>query len=203
VRTSWASKRGEVSWEVYQLYITTSGNNLLVNRTASRKSLYLLGYLRDAWMMALTPPRGHKYVPWRRVDSWACIRCGDCCRRFLVTLTPGEAYNLTRKYGIYVVQRGTKYVMPCKADGSCIFLEESEGGCWCAIYFERPYVCRMYPFHVSRRDLGGGDEALYVDRDGEKFYVYVDTTCRGVGRGAPIASRVPIVVSLWRKVVGV
>jgi len=149
------------------------------------------------------PPRGHQYVPWRQVSSWACIRCGECCRRFLVTLTPGEAMNLARKYGIPMVARGVKYIMPCKADGSCLFLEEEDGVAVCTIYFERPYVCRMYPFHVSRRDLGGGDDALYVDRDGLKLYVYVDVTCRGVGRGRPVRSLVPVVVSLWRRAVGV
>ncbi|MEM4700042.1 MAG: hypothetical protein QXT74_03735, partial [Candidatus Nezhaarchaeales archaeon] len=70
-------------------------------------------------------------------------------------------------------------------------------------YFERPYVCRMYPFHVSQRDLGGGGEALYIDSDGTRLYVYVDVTCRGVGRGVPIERLVPIVVKLWRGAAGV
>jgi len=116
-------------------------------------------------------------------------------------LTPGEAFNLTRKYGIFVVQKGVKYVMPCKVDGSCIFLEENEDGCYCTIYFERPYVCRMYPFHVSRRDLGSGEEALYIDKDGSKFYVYIDSTCRGVGVGESVKNRLPLVVNLWRMIV--
>jgi len=148
------------------------------------------------------PPRGHQYAPWRKVSSWACVRCGDCCKRFLVVLTPSEALNLARKYELPMVARGAKYLMPCKADGSCLFLVEEGGVATCAIYFERPFVCRMYPFHVSRRD-GGGKEALYVDHDGTELYVYVDVTCRGVGSGTPVKSLVPIVTSLWRRMVGV
>lgn len=110
--------------------------------------------------------------------------------------------NLARKYGLPIVARGVKYVMPCKADGSCVFLVEDRDTAACAIYFERPYVCRMYPFHVSQRDVGGGSEAVYVDHDGLKLYVHVDVTCRGVGRGVPIERMVPIVVKLWRRMVG-
>ncbi|MCX8204832.1 MAG: YkgJ family cysteine cluster protein [Candidatus Nezhaarchaeota archaeon] len=150
----------------------------------------------------MAAPRGHQYVPWRRVPSWACIRCGGCCRHFLVTLTPGEALNLTRKYGIPMLIKGVKYIMPCKADGSCVFLAEDNGAARCTIYFERPYVCRMYPFHVSQRDLGGGSEAIYVDRDGTGLYVYVDVACRGVGRGVPIEKLIPLAVRLWRKMAG-
>lgn len=115
----------------------------------------------------------------------------------------GEALNLARKYGVPMVVRGAKYIMPCKANGSCVFLDEEGGVATCTIYFERPYVCRMYPFHVTQRDLGFGGGASYVDDDGVKLYVYIDATCRGVGYGRPIASLIPIVVSLWRRVVGV
>jgi len=111
--------------------------------------------------------------------------------------------NLARKYGIPLVARGAKYIMPCKANGSCLFLEESGEVTACSIYFERPFVCRMYPFHVSQRPLGGGEEASYVDGDGVKLYVYVDASCRGVGYGKPITSLIPIVASLWRRMAGV
>lgn len=91
--------------------------------------------------------------------------------------------------------------MPCKVDGSCIFLEEGVDGCYCIIYFERPYVCRMYPFHVSTQSLGHGEEGLYVDESGLKLYIYIDATCNGVGYGGSVANMLPIVVALWKKVV--
>lgn len=151
--------------------------------------------------------RAHKYVPWRDVLSWRCIRCGKCCRIFSVPLTLAEALNIARKYGPFVVSRNNKLVLISKPNGDCIFLERYGNIAYCTIYPERPFVCRIYPFYVKLSPLKSGSsskEALYVCDDGFEVYVYLDALCEGIDRGGyPVKGLVSKVVSLWRRHMGV
>lgn len=127
-----------------------------------------------------------------------CLRCGDCCRNFIINLTLGEAYYLARTYGVPIIQKGGKFYLPTRPDGSCVFLYRKDALYYCSIYFERPKVCRLYPIHISKFDEGRGAGAEYIDSTGEKYYVYVDRACKGVGVGSNISSLVKVGLKIWK-----
>ena len=122
-------------------------------------------------------------------------------------LTLAEAINITRKYGPLVIGRGNKLVLLSKPNGDCIFLRRIGTLAYCTIYPERPFVCRLYPFHVRLsplKDAGDERKALYECEDGLRLYVYVDAQCEGVNSGGyPVQQLVPRVVRLWRQHMGV
>lgn len=146
---------------------------------------------------------GHRYVPWRYVQRWRCLRCGRCCVEYLVPLYPQEAVYYLLRYGDVVEFRRGKYYLKSRPDGSCIFLEKTALGYRCSIYFERPLVCRCYPFYITEEPLeqvGSPEDALYLLRLGEKVkrvYVYIDLNCPGVGQGYLVRDLVHKVVLEW------
>ncbi|MEM2211970.1 MAG: YkgJ family cysteine cluster protein [Candidatus Nezhaarchaeales archaeon] len=139
---------------------------------------------------------GHDYVPWRSVKRWMCLHCGNCCRNFIVNLTLGEAYYLSRVYGIPIIQKDGRFYLPARPDGSCVFLYKRGDLYYCSIYFERPKVCRLYPLHISRFDEGRGAGADYIN--GEKYYVYIDRACKGVGVGPSILNLIKVGFKIWK-----
>jgi hypothetical protein len=76
------------------------------------------------------------------------------------------------KYGD--VFRRFKIGVYLKKEGYCIFYDGK-----CRIYAERPIACRKYPFYIR---LKGSKEALF-EFDCERYFVYIDKTCRGIGVG--------------------
>ncbi|MEM1901070.1 MAG: YkgJ family cysteine cluster protein [Candidatus Nezhaarchaeales archaeon] len=145
---------------------------------------------------------GHNYVPWRQVGRWMCIRCGQCCREFLVPLLTHEALKIYKSFGPLVVQVNGKIALAKKPDGSCVFLSYDGGIAKCLIYFERPGVCRIYPFYVKVGSSKGDDDALYVDDMGFKYRVYVDVNCPGSYKGPPIEPIMPKVIETWKRFYG-
>ncbi|RLF16820.1 MAG: YkgJ family cysteine cluster protein [Thermoprotei archaeon] len=149
---------------------------------------------------------GHKYIPWRLVRSWKCIRCGRCCIVYSVPLTIKEAINLTRKYGNVVIERSGKQILRSKPNSECIFLLWRGGEAFCKIYFERPLVCKLYPLYIRLVPLleaGPPQLAEYICADGLVLYVYVDALCPGVNRqGFPIEFIVSKTVDIWRGELG-
>jgi len=140
----------------------------------------------------------HKYVPWRNVRGWTCIRCGLCCMRYLVSITLGEAMYYQVKYGPVVFRKDDKYYLFMKPDGSCIFLRKYNGIAYCAIYNERPIVCRLYPFYISKKPLPLRDEKNAVYHyNGVEIYVYIDAVCPGINRGLNIKYAVDNAVKMW------
>ena len=140
----------------------------------------------------------HKYVAWRKVRGWTCIRCGLCCVKYLVSLTLGEAMYFQVKYGPVVFRKNNRYYLFMKPDGSCIFLTRHNGIAFCTIYNERPIVCRLYPFYITRKPLDDDKNALYIFNE-EKIYVYVDAVCPGVNRASNIKYIVDNIVKMWFK----
>lgn len=145
---------------------------------------------------------GHNYVPWRRVERWTCIRCGLCCRNFLVPLLTHEALKIYKTFGPLIVQVNGKIALAKKPDGSCVFLTYEGGIAKCTIYFERPGVCRLYPFYIKVGAEEGEEDALYVDETGFKYRVYIDTNCPGTYKGPPIEPIIPKVIETWRRFYG-
>jgi len=91
-------------------------------------------------------------------DIWECLRCGECCKRFVrtgVSVTEQE-WNIleeeTKKLGLDpdVVHhaRDTK-TLPITGKTppkTCAFLETAK----CAIYNKRPQKCKEYPIMIKQ-----------------------------------------------------
>ena len=143
---------------------------------------------------------GHKYVPWRDVKGWRCLRCGKCCIDYLVELTPGEAIYYATKYGPVVFKYRNKFFLLPKPDGSCIFLRKYNGIYYCSIYYDRPRVCRLYPFYISYKSLRRDDKSrAEFNYNGETIYIYIDKECPGVDKARNIKELIPRVIRLWYK----
>ncbi|WMW22117.1 YkgJ family cysteine cluster protein [Methanolobus mangrovi] len=94
--------------------------------------------------------------------GFECDFCARCCTRefndhvFLLnddavrikaissdSLEPAPYYELCDQHGRFYV---SGYSLKVKKDGSCIFLHEKK----CAIYGQRPLICRLYPYMLHR-----------------------------------------------------
>jgi len=141
-------------------------------------------------------------IPWRTAQRWYCLRCGACCRAYIVPIRAVEAWNLVSKYGPVVVGVGAKQYLLKKNDGSCIFLTNHGSYAMCQIYFERPRCCRLFPFQIYAEpplDVENEDKAFFSQSKDEKLYVYLNKMCPGIGRGYEIATLLPRIVQLWKE----
>jgi len=86
-----------------------------------------------------------------------------------------------------------------KLDGSCCFLVDRGSYTECSIYYDRPLVCKLYPFYITTNPLPNIDEDLARYNIGNKNYVYVylDSTCPGVNKTRNISIVVRKAVELW------
>jgi Fe-S-cluster containining protein len=96
--------------------------------------------------------------------SYACNRCGLCCRDKVITLSPYDVIRIARAAAIstgaavsrYTMRRGS--LLRFLPDGRCAALE----GPRCTIHPGRPLACRLYPLGLER--VPGADGAGYVER---------------------------------------
>jgi lysine-N-methylase len=96
------------------------------------------------------------------IQNWDCQGCSDCCRQYLVHVTPEEQarienqgwhnrpefakVKLFRRLGNWFRRKGT--VLNHREGGACVFLDENNR---CRIHGEfgsaaKPLACRVYPF---------------------------------------------------------
>ncbi len=108
------------------------------------------------------------YVPWRRVFSWHCSACGECCLKYKPKLTFYEYLKL--KHTGFVEERANRYYIR-KVNGKCPFQE----GRLCTLQENKPLACKVFPFLVKKN---AKDELALYEYEGEEFYVYVATDCR-------------------------
>jgi uncharacterized protein len=101
--------------------------------------------------------------------GFSCTRCGVCCRdndgdANLVMVFPEEIDTLTRATGykaadislpypenIQISEGGSITFERClkRSSEGCIFLDSMR----CTVYPSRPWICRTYPFMLSRDGL--------------------------------------------------
>lgn len=108
------------------------------------------------------------------VDKTSCLRCGNCCTRFGVCVTPENAKRISQAAGmkmgefldlvpepperereepaILIDDEPCLLVLKRKVDDICLFYN----GKGCKIYESRPMLCRSYPYKV----LGLGSSVL-------------------------------------------
>ncbi|AEA46648.1 YkgJ family cysteine cluster protein [Archaeoglobus veneficus] len=111
-------------------------------------------------------------IPWKKIESWACVHCGKCCSSYDIPVTFEEEERL-KKYG-NVFKKAKIGLYLRKKKGKCVFWRKNRG---CTIYAERPKACRSYPFYVRKE----GEEDAYFDG----FFIYIDAECRGINKGDP------------------
>lgn len=63
-------------------------------------------------------------------------------------------------------------------DAGCIFLEDK----CCTIQEKKPLICQLYPVCLSDKPLMEEGEPVRLRNDMEA-YLYVDASCKGVGKG--------------------
>ena len=88
-----------------------------------------------------------------------------------MSITPAEEKRL-KKYGN--VFRQEKIGLYLRKNGHCIFYNGK-----CIIYEDRPIACRKYPFYIRYE----GSEGALFEFGKERYYVYLDVGCSGVGLG--------------------
>ena len=104
----------------------------------------------------------HPAQPGRRMQpetpwSYACGRCGNCCRDKDFILTPYDVARLAEGLGLSTSQTMARYVDPSRPtlktgpDAWCVFFEPGQG---CQVRQSRPAICRLYP--LGRTVASGG-----------------------------------------------
>jgi len=132
-------------------------------------------------------------VPWRKVKSWACLRCGACCVKFDVTLRPYEYAKIFDLMPEAVVVDVKPYLR--RIGGRCIFQNEY-GLCSLQELGLKPFSCKVWPFLVFEKPKYGGCKEAEFYYEGEKYYVYLNryaAMCPGIGMGRP--EELPNVIS--------
>lgn len=127
-----------------------------------------------------------KLVPWRKIENWSCIACGDCCKEFRVPLRAYEAVRLARHFGYTCLEFNLeRCVLKKRLDGRCIFQVHSNGKWICGIQNIKPLACKIWPFLVSDTPSHGFKEEAEYEYRGRKYYVYVNPFCKGIAYGRP------------------
>ena len=89
--------------------------------------------------------------------SYACNRCGLCCRDKVIALSPYDVIRIARAAGIstgeavvrYTIRRGS--LLRFLPEGHCVALDNAQ----CRIHAGRPLACRLYPLGLERAPSAG------------------------------------------------
>jgi Fe-S-cluster containining protein len=112
-----------------------------------------------------------------------CVMCGECCCSRSVPLTFEDIKRISRHEDPkdFMVVFGEKRLVLDRRewDSGCVFLRDGK----CTIQKDKPVVCRLYPVCVSDYPLTEVEGRKIELEDGSSAFVYVDVSCKGVGRG--------------------
>lgn len=119
-----------------------------------------------------------------RNQRFACLQCGECCRSRNVPLTMDDIKRLSKvkdpKEFLVIFDERRLVLDRREWDAGCVFLDDVD----CRVQEEKPIICGLYPVCVSDKMLVEG--GLVQLDDGSSMYVYVDSSCKGVGKGEPL-----------------
>ncbi len=134
-------------------------------------------------------------IPWRHVKYWLCLGCGKCCRHYWVPINSGELPFLLKYYSNYLEVRKGKIYLKRRVDGSCVFLKNN----LCTIQGVKPVACKTFPFYVQTSPLKKykPEEAIFTFNS-KKYFVYVDSSCEGLGLGFPVEKVIKEAIEILR-----
>lgn len=126
-----------------------------------------------------------RYIPWQRIKSWVCLRCGQCCRQFKIIITPYEYAKLSHYSQILVQIDNSGDPVLRKVNGRCI-AQDQYGSCLLQKVGMKPVACKIWPFTIFSNPKHREPEALFI-HEGKEYFVYVDRaySCPGINKGTP------------------
>ncbi|MBU7000877.1 MAG: YkgJ family cysteine cluster protein [Theionarchaea archaeon] len=117
---------------------------------------------------------------------FGCAMCGECCcsRNIPLTLEDIKRISKYKDPKDFVVIFGERKLVLDRRewDSGCVFLRDGK----CTIQEDKPLVCRLFPICVSDYPLTEEEGRKIELEDGTSAFVYVDTSCKGVGRGKSV-----------------
>lgn len=140
-----------------------------------------------------------EYVPYKQIESWKCLACGKCCRRYAVNLTWKEYREIKKFRPDKVRIKKRKPYLKRKADGRCEFLY----GDLCSLQAldMKPVACKVWPFKVLPKPAKNDREfdGLYQTADKKEYFVYINPRCSGINKGNPfqLQRSVEEIIAFW------
>jgi len=115
-------------------------------------------------------------------QRFECQMCGECCRNRWVPLTLKDILRINGVKPIddfLLIWNEKKFVIERREwDNGCIFLKNNK----CEINKIKPLICRLYPIALSEVPVLKENIPYYL-KNGKKIYLYVDRSCKGIGKG--------------------
>ena len=123
-----------------------------------------------------------KYVSWKSLQSWACLGCGVCCKRYLVKLNDFEIKPIADLFPDGIVEKNGEIYLR-KHEDTCVYQMDSL--CGLQPLGLKPLACKIWPFYISATPLPSVNDkdykALFLWHGKERF-VYVNTFCKGLNK---------------------
>ncbi len=127
-----------------------------------------------------------QFIPWRHVQDWKCVSCGECCRLYSVVINFGEWLRIVKNYGAESTVPGlSELFIRRRNDGTCTFLDYFANSHFCQLQHMKPKACQLWPFKVLNQPMYGlANQASYRYGNNDLF-VYIDSNCNGIRFGTP------------------
>jgi len=125
-----------------------------------------------------------RLISWKKVKSWKCITCGECCNCFNIPLKSIEYARMIKIFGneIFDLNKNpVKIFLKRRENRRCIFQYYLCGKWICAIQQIKPIACKIFPFSISK---SSNKKALYKYK-GTLYNIYLERSCKGIKLGNP------------------
>lgn len=125
-----------------------------------------------------------RLISWKKIRSWNCSACGECCKIFNVPLKGDEYAIITKLYGWEILNFNKspgKIFLKRIKNGRCIFQYPLYGKWLCGIQKIKPIACKLFPFVILKSTK---KEALYIYKS-TPYNVLIDKSCKGIKLGHP------------------
>lgn len=125
-----------------------------------------------------------RLISWKKVKSWKCLACGECCKCFNIPLKSNEYTRMLKIFGCEIFNFNitpVKIFLTRKENGRCIFQHHTYGKWLCGIQQIKPIVCKLFPFSITK---SSNKKALYIYK-GKIYNIYLERSCKGIRLGKP------------------
>lgn len=127
------------------------------------------------------------YIPWREIESWRCVRCGNCCT-FKVNLSPYEYTKILSCWPKSIELDWLAGPSIKKIGRRCVFYN-TYGCCNLQSFLMKPLACKVWPFEVHIGPQSSNDKRARFYFENREYYVYLNpeakSVCHGIGKGNP------------------